>query len=68
MGFSGLGSSTYSSSLSPTSFLLPGEAANKKSIIFGYSKGFSQDLETGRPDLAIVKVLGTLIFKGDHKI
>ena len=30
--------------------------------------GLSQDLETGCPKLAIVKLLGIQIFKGDHNI
>ena len=32
------------------------------------SHGLSQDLETGCPNLAIVKFLGIQIFKGDHNI
>ena len=32
------------------------------------SRGLSQNLETGRPKLAIVKFLGVQIFKGDHSI
>ena len=31
-------------------------------------QGLSQDLETGCPKLAIVKILGVQIFKGDHNI
>ena len=31
-------------------------------------QGFSQDLETGCPKLAIVKLLGIQNFKGDHNI
>ena len=31
-------------------------------------QGHSQDLETGCPKLAIVKVVGILYFKGDHNI
>ena len=31
-------------------------------------QGFSQDLETGCPKLAILTFLGILIFKGDHNI
>ena len=32
------------------------------------NQGLSQDLETGCPKLAIVKILGVQIFKGDHNI
>ena len=31
-------------------------------------QGLSQDLETGCPKLAVVKLLGVQIFKGDHNI
>ena len=31
-------------------------------------QGLSQDLETGCPKLAIVKLLGFLFFKGEHTI
>ena len=30
--------------------------------------GLSQDLETGCPELAIVKLLGVLFLKGDHNL
>ena len=31
-------------------------------------QGLSQDLGTGCPKMAIVKILGVQIFKGDHNI
>ena len=34
----------------------------------GARQGLSQDLETGCPKLAIIKIVGVQIFKGDHNI
>ena len=38
------------------------------SIRMSCGQGLSQDLETGCPKLAIVKILGIQIVKGDHNI
>ena len=41
---------------------------DQEQIKNGLGQGLSQDLETGCPKFAIVKVLGIQIFKGDHNI
>ena len=42
--------------------------ANTMTILVALQQGLSQDLETACLKLAIVKVLGVQIFKGDHNI
>ena len=43
-------------------------AGGRKELGASLQQGPSQDLETGCPKVAIVKVLGVLLFKGDHNI
>ena len=43
------------------------EIENKNAVNKHYMQVLNEDFETGCPKLAIVKSLGTLLFKGDHR-